>query len=49
MIEYQPKYRVVYGFKADDSIIIDKDELEKLHYAQHLGASISFVERLLLC
>jgi len=38
MISEQPKYRVVYGFKADDYIIVNKDELEKLHYAQYRGA-----------
>lgn len=38
MITKQPKYRVVYGFRPDDHIIVDRDELEKLQYAQIKGA-----------
>ena len=34
----QPKFQVKYGSWSTDFIIVDADELEKLHYAKKLGA-----------
>ncbi len=38
MITKQPKFQVKYGQWSTDFIIVDGDELEKLHYAKHKGA-----------
>ena len=38
MITKQPKFQVKYGQWSTDYIIVDGDELEKLHYAKRRGA-----------
>ena len=38
MIAKEPKFTVVYGYTDEQRIMIDTDELEKIHYAKHLGA-----------
>lgn len=38
MITQQPKFQVKYGTWSTDFIIVDSDELEKLHYAKRRGA-----------
>lgn len=38
MISRQPKFNVKYGTWSTDFIIVDADELEKLHFAKRKGA-----------
>lgn len=38
MITRQPKFQVKYGTWSTDFIVVDGDELEKLHYAKRKGA-----------